>query len=44
MQRRRVDWRAGVGASPSLTLGGLQAAVVSHRAEELEDENGDSHH
>lgn len=28
----------------SLTLGALQAAVVSHGAEELKDEDGDSHH
>lgn len=30
--------------TPSLTLGALQAAIVSHGAEELEDEDGDSHH
>ena len=41
---QRVDWRAGAGVTPSLTLGALQAAVVSHGAEELEDEDGDSHH
>lgn len=39
-----ADWRAGAGAAPSLTLGALQAAVVSHGAEELKDEDGDSHH
>lgn len=38
-----VDWRADAGATPSLTLSALQAAVVSHGAEELEDEDGDSH-
>lgn len=41
---QRVDWHAGTGVTPSLTLGALQAAIVSHGAEELEDEDGDSHH
>lgn len=43
-QWQRVDWRADAGVTPSLTLGALQAAVVSHGAEELKDEDGDSHH
>lgn len=47
------DWQAagrrggveGEGeAAPCLTLGALQAAVVSHGAEELKDEDGDGHH
>lgn len=34
----------GMPKPESLTLGALQAAVVSHGAEELKDEDGDSHH
>jgi len=34
----------GMLLTASLTLGALQAAVISHGAEELKDEDGDSHH
>lgn len=43
-QWRCLDWHAKARGTPSLTLGALQATVVSHGAEELKDEDGDSHH